>query len=108
MFVVGASKHKTTELLSLSNWQWNIMEPYPNVNDINSAKIISYYRTFYVFGGYANGQVISDILGFENESWSRVGSLTTKRIKFSVILNFDKVFVIGGQKKNKNMNYVHY
>ena len=71
-------------------------------------KIISYSRTFYVFGGYVslfggyvNNQVTSDILGFENETWSRVGCLTSKRTKFSIILNVDKVFVMGGKKKRK-------
>ena len=101
VFVVGAREHRTTELLSINNWQWNIMDPYPNAKDIHSVKIISYNRIFYVFGGYVNNQVTNDILGFENKSWSRVGSLTSKRIKFSVILNVDKVFVIGGQKKQK-------
>ena len=101
MFVVGANKHRTTELITTNKWKWSIMDPYPNVRDINSVKIVSYEKAFYVFGGYADGQVTSDILGFENESWSRVGSFTEKRIKFSVILNVDKVFVIGGQKKQK-------
>ena len=101
MFVVGASKHRTTEILSLNNLQWNIMEPYPNVKDIISVKVLSYHHIFYVFGGYANNQVTSDILEFENESWTRVGSLRSKRIKFSIILNIDKVYVIGGQKKQK-------
>ena len=77
------------------------MDPYPNVKDINSVKIISYNRTYFVFGGNANNQVTNDILGFKDEVWSRVGSLTSRRIKFSVILNVDKVYVIGGQKKQK-------
>ena len=42
-----------------------------------------------------------EILSFKNETWSRVGSLASKRINFSVILNVDKVYVIGGQKKQK-------
>ena len=54
-----------------------------------------------LFGGYVNNQVTSDILGFENETWSRVGSLTSNRIKFSVILNVDIVYVFGGQTKQK-------
>ena len=77
------------------------MKPYPNVTDINSVNIISYSHTFYVFGGHVNGQVTNDILGYEGETWSRVGSLTSKRIKFSVFLNVDKVYIIGGQKKQK-------
>ena len=77
------------------------MDPYPNVNDVSSVKILSYNRTFYVFGGYVNDQVTKDILGFENETWSRVGSLTSSRIKFSVILNDNTVYVIGGLKKQK-------
>ena len=77
------------------------MDPYPNVNHVNSVKIISYNRYFYVFGGYANNQVTNDILSFENETWSRVGSLLLTRTKFSVILTFDKVYVIGGQKTQK-------
>ena len=98
---MGASEHKTTELLGINNWQWNITDPYPNVKDVNSAKIISYDRTFYIFGGYVNNEVTNDILRFENGTWSRVGKLTSKRIKFSVILNVDKVYVIGGQKNEK-------
>ena len=77
------------------------MDPYPKVKDVNSVKIVPHDSTFYVFGGYVDNQVSSDILGFENENWSRVGSLATKRIKFSVILNVNKVYVIGGQKKHK-------
>ena len=80
------------------------MEPYPNVRDVSSVKIIPFTffsYAFYVFGGYADDQVTKDILSFENEIWLRVGSLTSKRIKFSVILNVDKVYVIGGQKKQK-------
>ena len=77
------------------------MDPYPNVKDVNSVKIISYNSIYYVFGGYINNQVTDGILSFENGSWSRVGSLTAKRIKFSVILNNDKVFAFGGQKKQK-------
>ena len=101
MFVVGANKHRTTELLSLNIWQWKIMDPYPNVKDINSVKIVSYNRTFYVFGGYANNYVTRDVMGFKNATWSKVGSLKTERIKFSVILNIEKVYVIGGQKTQK-------
>ena len=48
MFVVGASKHRITEMLFLDNWQWNIMDPYPNVKEVNSVKMISYNRGFYV------------------------------------------------------------
>ena len=101
MFVVGAPIHRTTESLSFDKWQWNIMDPYPNVKVVDSVKIVSYNHTFYVFGGYVNNQVTNDILSFEGEIWSRVGSLTSKRIKFSVLLNLDKVYVIGGQKKQK-------
>ena len=77
------------------------MDPYPNANDVTSVKILSHNRTFYVFGGYVNDQVTKDILGFENETWSRVGSLTSSRIKFSVILNVNTVYIIGGLKKQK-------
>ena len=77
------------------------MDPYPNVKDINSVKIISCNGIYYIFGGYINKQVTDDILNFEKETWSRVGSLTSKRVKFSVILNVNKVYVIGGQKKQK-------
>ena len=77
------------------------MDPYPNVKDINSVKIISYNGIYYIFGGYINKQVTDDILNFEKETWSRVGSLTSKRIKFSVFLNVDKVYIIGGQKRQK-------
>ena len=77
------------------------MDPYPNVKDVNSAKIVSYNLAFFVFGGYVNDQVTKNILCFENETWFRVGSLTSKRIKFSVILNVEKLYVIGGQKKQK-------
>ena len=77
------------------------MDPYPNVKDVNSVKIISYNRTFYVFGGNVNNQLTSDILSFENGTWSKVGILTSNRIKFSAILNVDRVLVIGGQQKQK-------
>ena len=101
MFVVGARAHRTAESLSFNNWEWNITDPYPNVKTVNSVKTISYNGTFYIFGGYVNNQVINGILSFENKTWSRVGSLTSKRIKFSVILNVDKVYIIGGQIKQK-------
>ena len=77
------------------------MDPYPNVKYINSVRIISYNRTFFVFGGYADNQVTNQILAFKGKTWSRVGFLTSKRTKFSVILNADEVYVIGGQKKQK-------
>ena len=77
------------------------MNPYPNVKDVSSVKIVSYNLAFFVFGGYVNDQVTTNILGFQSETWFKVGSLTTKRIKFSVILIVDKVYVIGGQKKQK-------
>ena len=101
VFIVGARGHRIAESLKFSTWQWNIMDPYPNVRDVNSVKIISYNGIYYVFGGYINNQVTDDILSFEKETWSRVGSLTSRRIKFSVILSVDKVYVIGGQKKQK-------
>ena len=101
LFVVGASNHRTTELLDLNNWQWNIIDPYPNVKDINSVKIVSYDNTFYVFGGYANNQVTNDILCFKSNIWSKVGSLISKRVKFSVISNNNNIYVIGGHKKQK-------
>ena len=101
MFVVGAPIHRTTESLSFDKWQWNIMDPYPNVKVVDSVKIVSYNHTFYVFGGFVNNQVTNDILSFEGEIWSRVGSLKSKRMKFSVVLILDKVYVIGGQKKQK-------
>ena len=77
------------------------MDPYPKVKHVNSVKIISFDRTFYVFGGYIDNQVTNRILSFKGKIWSRVGSLTTKRINFSVILNIDKVYVIGGQTSQK-------
>ena len=101
VFVVGAPEHRTAESLSFNNWEWNITDPYPNVKTVNSVKTISYNGIYYVFGGYANNQVSNDILSFGNKIWSRVGSLTSKRIKFSVILNADKVYIIGGLKKQK-------
>ena len=100
-FVVGARTHRTVESLTFNSWQWNIMSPYPSAKDVNSVKIVSYDRVFYVFGGYVNSQVTNDILSFENGAWSRVGSLTSKRTKFSVILNVDKIYVIGGRKTQK-------
>ena len=102
MFVVGARGHRIAESLKFTNWRWNIVDPYPNVKDVNSVKIISYNGVYYVFGGYINNQATRNILGFEKETWSIVGSLTSERIKFSVILNDDKVYVIGGQKKQKH------
>ena len=108
MFVIGGGVHRTSELLSVYNWQWNIMDPYPSINNVNSVKIIPYNQTFYVFGGYVNDRITSDILcfndelSFKNESWSRVGILTSKRVRFSVILNIDKVFVIGGKGKQRH------
>ena len=101
VFIVGGRRHRITELLELSKWQWNIKDPYPNAKDVNSVKIISYNDIYYVFGGYIDNQVTDDILSFEKETWSRVGTLTSKRIQFSVILSVDKVYVIGGQKKQK-------
>ena len=77
------------------------MDPYPDVKDVNSVRIISFNQTFFVFGGYVDNQVTNHILAFKDETWSRVGSLTSKRIKFSVILNVNKVYVIGGQKNQK-------
>ena len=77
------------------------MDPYPNVQDVNSVKIISYNRTFFVFGGYANSQLTNDILSFAGETWFKVGRLTSSRIKFSVILNVNSVYVIGGLKTQK-------
>ena len=81
------------------------MDPYPNVKDVNSVKIISYREdnrfTFFVFGGYVNNEVTNDILCFEDEVWSKVGTLTSIRTKFSVILNNDKVYVIGGKTTQK-------
>ena len=102
LLVVGSQTHRTTELLSLNKWQWNINDPYPNIKDRNPLKIIPYNRTFYVFEGYVQNQVSNIILGFEGETWSQVGSLFSKRKKFSVILNLDKVYVIGGQNKQKH------
>ena len=101
VFIVGGRGHRIAELLEISKWEWNIKDPYPNVKNVKSVKLISYNRTYYVFGGYTNNQVTDDILSFEKETWSRVGTLTSRRIQFSVILSVDKVYVIGGQKKQK-------
>merc|ERR1712035_241450 len=95
VFIVGGRRHRIAESLKFSNWKWNIMDPYPNVKDVNSVKIISYNGIYYVFGGYINNKITNDILSFEKETWSRVGSLATERIEFSIILNVDKVYVIG-------------
>ena len=87
-----------TELLSLDNWQWYIMEPYPNVTDIQSSNIISYNQSFYVFGGSFNGTLVTnEILRFKNKTWSRVGNLLSKKERFSVMLIFDKVYISKGQ-----------
>ena len=74
------------------------MDPYPNVKVANSVKIISYNDIYYIFGGFIDNQVTDNILSFQKETWSRVGSLSSERINFSVILNVEKVYVIGGQK----------
>ena len=102
MFVVGGNTHRIVESLNLDNWQWNILDPYPNVTSINSVKIVPYNRSFYVFGGVNGTEVINNIVRFKNDTWSRVGSLKSKRMKFSVFFNFDKFHIIGGQKKHKN------
>ena len=101
LFAVGAGMHRTAETLNFDNFQWKIMTPYPNVRDVNSLKIVSYNRSFFMFGGYIDNQVTSDILSFKDDIWSKVGILKSKRNKFSVILNVDKVYVFGGQKKQK-------
>ena len=88
-----------TELLSLDRWQWNIMEPYPDVTDIQSSNIISYNQSFYVFGGSFNGTLVTnEILRFKNKTWSRVGNLLSKRVTFSVIKISDKVHIVGELK----------
>ena len=102
MFVVGGNEHRIVESLSLDNWQWNILDPYPNVTSIHSVKIVSHNRSFYVFAGVNGTEVINNIVRFKNDTWSRVGSLKSKRMKFSVFFNFDKFHIIGGQKKHKN------
>ena len=79
-----------------------ILDPYPNVTSIHSVKIVSHNRSFYVFAGVNGTEVINNIVRFKKDTWSRVGSLTSKRVKFSVFLNFDKVHIIGGQTKHKN------
>ena len=102
LFVVGGNAHRAVESLSLDNWQWNVLDPYPNVTSIHSVKIVSHNRSFYVFAGVNGTEVINNIVRFKNDTWSRVGSLKSKRMKFSVFFNFDKFHIIGGQKKHKN------
>ena len=102
MFVVGGPSHRAVESFSLKNWQWNILDPYPNVTDIHSVKIVSHNHSFYVFGGVNGTLVTNNIMRFRNETWSKIGSLISKRTKFSVILMVNKVHVIGGQAKHKN------
>ena len=108
LLAVGYHTHRTTESLSLINWQWKILEPYPNVNDIHSTNIITYGRSFFVFGGVVNSnQVVNDIMSLtirhdKNESWSWVGSLLSKRKQFSAVLSDDKVHIIGGRENHKN------
>ena len=105
---VGDRKHRVTESLNLNNWKWHILEPYPNVNDIHSMKIVSYGRSFFVFGGISNNnQVTEDILSLtikhdQNETWSLVGSLLSKRVHFFAFLLDNNFFIIGGKKKLKN------
>ena len=102
MFVVGGNAHRTVESLSLINWQWNILDPYPKVTDIHSVKTVSHNRSFYVFGGISDTFFYTNnIMRFKNETWSKVGSLITKRVKFSVILITNKIYVIGGQTRHK-------
>ena len=101
MFVIGGNAHRTVESLSLDNWRWRILDPYPNVNSIHSVKTVSHNRSFFAFGGVNESLVTNNILRYINETWSRVGILMSKRMKYSVILNVDKVYVIGGQKKQK-------
>ena len=106
MFVVGGPAHRTVESLSLDNWQWNILDPYPNIINIHSAKILTYNSHFYVFGGVSNELITKNILSYKNESWSKVGTMLSKRVKFSVILmpeiDGHVVHVIGGQENHKN------
>ena len=105
---VGDHKHRVTESLNLNNWKWSILEPYPNVNDIHSMKIVSYGRSFFVFGGIINNNQVTDnimsltIKHGQNESWSWVGSLLSKRVHFSIFLIDNDFFIIGGKKKHKN------
>ena len=105
---VGDGKHRVTEALSLYNWQWHILEPYPSVSDIRSIKIVSYASYFFVFGGIINNNQVTDnimrltIKHDHNETWSLVGRLLSKRIHFSVFLTDDNFYIIGGKKKHKN------
>ena len=103
LLVVGGPAHRTTETLSLNNWQWNIVEPYPNVNDVQATNIISHRQSFYVFGGVFNYTLVTnEILCFKNGNWSKVGDLLSKRVHFSVILIDNRVFIVGGEKKHQN------
>ena len=103
LFVVGGPEHRTTELLNIHNWQWNIKEPYPNVTDIQALNLISYSESFYVFGGvFMNTLVTNEILSFKNGTWAKVGEMLSNRIHFSVSLIVDKVYIVGGDKKQKS------
>ena len=107
LFVVGGNAHRTTELLSLNNWQWNVRDPYPHVTDIHVLNIISKHQSFYIFGGVFNGTLVtSEILNFKNDpingTWSNVGNILSKRKQFSVTLVGDKVYLVGGDKKQKS------
>ena len=103
MFVAGGSTHSKSELLSLSNWQWDIVQPYVSVNIINRAKIVSYQKSFYAFGGFVNdNQLTESIMKFENKVWLKVGILYSKRADYSTFLRNGNVYLIGGKGKSYN------
>ena len=103
MFVVGGSTNSKAELLSLSNWRWDIVQPYIGLNTINLVKIVPYQKSFYTFGGFVNNnQFTENIMKFENKVWSKVGNLYSKRADYSTFLRNGHVYLIGGKGKSYN------
>ena len=100
MLVVGGPSHVRTELLNLISWDWDLATPYPDANQVSSARTLFYKDSFYIFGSMVGGSFSEKIVRFDLKTWSVVGKVKSKRSNYSVLLLEDLVYVVGGSENS--------
>ena len=97
-FILGDHKHDEIEFVHLAHRKWYTASPFPFSNRIFGYSPVSRPGRVFILGGCCDHW--SSVSLFENDKWSKFGSLVQGRMNFMTITYGTDVMIIGGMSIN--------
>ena len=99
-FIIGDYNHNQIEFMHLSHQKWYTISPYPFQTKIYGFGVVSRPGKVFILGGWCEDNC-STVTLFENDSWSKIGSLAQSRLNHLVITYGTDCLIIGGRSLEK-------